>query len=68
MEPDEKVKAAASACGEADKILVKQAEAEAESKALQGQGTANQRRATSKDPKTGWKHFRRQSKARLRRI
>ena len=37
---------AASARGEADKILkVKQAEAEAESKALQGQGIANQRRA-----------------------
>ena len=37
---------AASARGEADKILVvKKAEAEAESKALQGQGIANQRRA-----------------------
>ncbi|PYV84380.1 MAG: SPFH domain-containing protein [Acidobacteria bacterium] len=59
IEPDEKVKAAmneinaaqreqvaASARGEAEKILkVKQAEAEAESKALQGQGIANQRRA-----------------------
>ena len=57
--PDEKVKAAmneinaaqreqvaASARGEAEKILkVKQAEAEAESKALQGQGIANQRKA-----------------------
>ena len=57
--PDEKVKAAmndinaaqreqvaASARGEAEKILVvKKAEAEAESKALQGQGVANQRRA-----------------------
>ena len=57
--PDEKVKAAmndinaaqreqvaASARGEAEKILVvKKAEAEAESKALQGQGIANQRRA-----------------------
>jgi regulator of protease activity HflC (stomatin/prohibitin superfamily) len=55
--PDEKVKSAmnninaaqreqvaASARGEAEKILVvKKAEAEAESKALQGQGTANQR-------------------------
>ncbi len=57
--PDEKVKAAmndinaaqreqvaATARGEAEKILVvKRAEAEAESKALQGQGIANQRRA-----------------------
>jgi len=59
IEPDEKVKVAmneinaaqreqvaASARGEAEKILkVKQAEAEAESKALQGQGIANQRKA-----------------------
>src|SRR6266446_4603636 len=59
IEPDEKVKCAmneinaaqreqvaASARGEAEKILkVKQAEAEAESKALQGQGIANQRKA-----------------------
>lgn len=59
IQPDEKVKAAmneinaaqreqvaATARGEADKILkVKQAEAEAESKALQGQGIANQRKA-----------------------
>jgi regulator of protease activity HflC (stomatin/prohibitin superfamily) len=59
LKPDEKVKAArneinaaqreqvaASARGEAEKILkVKQAEAEAESKALQGQGIANQRKA-----------------------
>jgi regulator of protease activity HflC (stomatin/prohibitin superfamily) len=57
--PDSKVKSAmndinaaqreqvaATARGEADKILVvKKAEAEAESKALQGQGIANQRRA-----------------------
>jgi regulator of protease activity HflC (stomatin/prohibitin superfamily) len=57
--PDEKVKAAmndinaaqreqvaASARGEAEKILVvKRAEAEAESKALQGEGIANQRKA-----------------------
>jgi regulator of protease activity HflC (stomatin/prohibitin superfamily) len=57
--PDEKVKSAmndinaaqreqvaANARGEADKILVvKKAEAEAESKALQGQGIANQRKA-----------------------
>jgi regulator of protease activity HflC (stomatin/prohibitin superfamily) len=57
--PDEKVKAAmndinaaqreqvaASARGEAEKILVvKRAEAEAESKALQGSGIANQRKA-----------------------
>jgi regulator of protease activity HflC (stomatin/prohibitin superfamily) len=59
IEPDEKVKTAmneinaaqreqvaATARGEAEKILkVKQAEAEAESKALQGQGIANQRKA-----------------------
>ncbi len=59
IQPDEKVKAAmneinaaqreqvaASARGEAEKIpKVKQAEAEAESKALQGQGIANQRKA-----------------------
>src|SRR5260221_12034584 len=59
IQPDEKVKAAmneinaaqreqvaASARGEAEKILkVNQAEAEAESKALQGQGIANQRKA-----------------------
>jgi regulator of protease activity HflC (stomatin/prohibitin superfamily) len=37
---------AANARGEAEKILVvKKAEAEAESKALQGQGIANQRKA-----------------------
>lgn len=59
IQPDEKVKSAmneinaaqreqvaASARGETEKILkVKQAEAEAESKALQGQGIANQRKA-----------------------
>lgn len=59
IEPDAKVKAAmneinaaqrmreaASAQGDAEKILVvKKAEAEAESKALQGQGIANQRKA-----------------------
>src|SRR5271170_8130246 len=59
IEPDEKVKAAmndinaaqreqvaASARGEAEKILkVKQAEAEAESKALQGNGIARERQA-----------------------
>jgi regulator of protease activity HflC (stomatin/prohibitin superfamily) len=59
IQPDEKVKVAmneinaaqreqvaASARGETEKILkVKQAEAEAESKALQGQGIANQRKA-----------------------
>src|SRR5215472_11459236 len=59
LQPDEKVKAAmneinaaqreqvaATARGETEKILkVKQAEAEAESKALQGQGIANQRKA-----------------------
>ena len=59
IQPDEKVKAAmneinaaqreqvaATARGETEKILkVKQAEADAESKALQGQGIANQRKA-----------------------
>ena len=59
IQPDEKVKSAmneinaaqreqvaASARGETEKILkVKQAEADAESKALQGQGIANQRKA-----------------------
>jgi regulator of protease activity HflC (stomatin/prohibitin superfamily) len=59
IKPDDKVKAAmndinaaqreqvaASARGETEKILkVKQAEADAESKALQGQGIANQRKA-----------------------
>src|SRR5689334_20723727 len=59
IQPDDKVKAAmneinaaqreqvaATARGETEKILkVKQAEAEAESKALQGQGIANQRKA-----------------------
>ncbi|HEY6937994.1 MAG TPA: SPFH domain-containing protein [Terriglobales bacterium] len=59
IQPDEKVKVAmneinaaqreqvaATARGETEKILkVKQAEAEAESKALQGQGIANQRKA-----------------------
>lgn len=59
IKPDEKVKAAmndinaaqrmqvaATARGEAEKILkVKQAEADAESKALQGEGIANQRKA-----------------------
>jgi regulator of protease activity HflC (stomatin/prohibitin superfamily) len=59
LQPDEKVKSAmneinaaqreqvaASARGETEKILkVKQAEADAESKALQGQGINNQRRA-----------------------
>src|ERR1051326_1967062 len=59
IQPDEKVKAAmneinaaqreqvaATARGEAEKILkVKQAEAEAESKALQGKGIADQRKA-----------------------
>ena len=59
IEPDEKVKSAmneinaaqreqvaASARGETEKILkVKQAEAEAQSKALQGEGIANQRKA-----------------------
>jgi regulator of protease activity HflC (stomatin/prohibitin superfamily) len=67
IEPDEKVKSAmnetnaaqreqvaASARGEAEKILkVKQAEVEAESKALQGQGIANQRKAIIEGLKLG---------------
>src|ERR1700756_4619096 len=44
--PAQREQVAAQARGEADKILVvKKAEAEAESKALQGQGIANQRKA-----------------------
>jgi regulator of protease activity HflC (stomatin/prohibitin superfamily) len=71
IKPDEKVKAAmneinaaqreqvaASARGEAEKILkVKQAEAEAESKALQGQGIANQRKAIIEGLKTSVESF-----------
>ena len=71
IKPDEKVKAAmneinaaqreqvaASARGEAEKILkVKQAEAEAESKALQGQGIANQRKAIIEGLKTSVEAF-----------
>jgi regulator of protease activity HflC (stomatin/prohibitin superfamily) len=70
--PDDKVKAAmndinaaqreqvaASARGEAEKILVvKKAEAEAESKALQGQGIANQRKAIIEGLKDSIKEFR----------
>jgi regulator of protease activity HflC (stomatin/prohibitin superfamily) len=69
--PDDKVKAAmndinaaqreqvaASARGEAEKILVvKNAEAEAESKALQGQGIANQRKAIIEGLKDSIKEF-----------
>ena len=69
--PDEKVKAAmndinaaqreqvaASARGEAEKILVvKRAEAEAESKALQGSGIANQRKAIIDGLKESIKEF-----------
>jgi regulator of protease activity HflC (stomatin/prohibitin superfamily) len=69
--PDSKVKSAmndinaaqreqvaAQARGEADKILVvKKAEAEAESKALQGQGIANQRRAIIEGLQTSVEQF-----------
>jgi hypothetical protein len=69
--PDEKVKSAmndinaaqreqvaANARGEAEKILVvKKAEAEAESKALQGQGIANQRRAIIEGLQTSVEQF-----------
>ena len=69
--PDDKVKAAmndinaaqreqvaASARGEAEKILVvKRAEAEAESKALQGHGIANQRKAIIEGLKDSIKEF-----------
>ncbi|HLY42434.1 MAG TPA: SPFH domain-containing protein [Terracidiphilus sp.] len=69
--PDSKVKSAmndinaaqreqvaATARGEADKILVvKKAEAEAESKALQGQGIANQRRAIVEGLQTSIEQF-----------
>ena len=69
--PDDKVKAAmndinaaqreqvaASARGEAEKILVvKRAEAEAESKALQGAGIANQRKAIIEGLKDSIKEF-----------
>ena len=49
---------AAAARGEAEKILVvKRAEAEAESKALQGQGIANQRRAIIDGLKDSIAHF-----------
>jgi regulator of protease activity HflC (stomatin/prohibitin superfamily) len=69
--PDSKVKSAmndinaaqreqvaATARGEADKILVvKKAEAEAESKALQGQGIANQRKAIVEGLQTSIEQF-----------
>ena len=69
--PDSKVKSAmndinaaqreqvaATARGEADKILVvKKAEAEAESKALQGQGIANQRKAIIEGLQTSVEQF-----------
>jgi len=49
---------AATARGEADKILVvKKAEAEAESKALQGQGIANQRKAIIEGLQTSVEQF-----------
>ena len=49
---------AATARGEADKILVvKKAEAEAESKALQGQGIANQRKAIVEGLQTSIEQF-----------
>ncbi len=49
---------AAAARGEADKILVvKKAEAEAESKALQGQGIANQRKAIIEGLQTSVEQF-----------
>ena len=49
---------AATARGEADKILVvKKAEAEAESKALQGQGIANQRKAIIEGLQTSIEQF-----------
>ena len=71
--PDSKVKSAmndinaaqreqvaANARGEAEKILVvKKAEAEAESKALQGQGIANQRRAIIEGLQTSVEQFQR---------
>ena len=71
--PDSKVKSAmndinaaqreqvaATARGEADKILVvKKAEAEAESKALQGQGIANQRKAIVEGLQTSIEQFQR---------
>lgn len=71
IDPDEKVKramneinaaqrerVAASEKGEAEKILkVKQAEAEAESKALQGMGIANQRKAIVEGLKTSVTDF-----------
>jgi regulator of protease activity HflC (stomatin/prohibitin superfamily) len=51
---------AANARGEAEKILVvKKAEAEAESKALQGQGIANQRRAIIEGLQTSVEQFQR---------
>ena len=71
--PDQKVKSAmndinaaqreqvaATARGEAEKILVvKKAEAEAESKALQGQGIANQRKAIIEGLQTSIEQFQR---------
>jgi regulator of protease activity HflC (stomatin/prohibitin superfamily) len=51
---------AANARGEAEKILViKKAEAEAESKALQGQGIANQRKAIIEGLQNSIEHFQR---------
>ena len=78
--PDSKVKSAmndinaaqreqvaANARGEAEKILVvKKAEAEAESKALQGQGIANQRKAIIEGLRGSIEQFRRSSPTRPR--
>src|SRR5271154_7313420 len=59
---------AANARGEAEKILVvKKAEAEAESKALQGQGIASRGRPSSRACKARSSIFRKSSKARLLR-
>ncbi len=58
INPAQREQVAASARGEADKILVvKKAEAEAESKALQGQGIANQRKAIIEGLQTSVEQF-----------
>src|SRR5260370_28312484 len=55
----QRAQVAAQARGEADKILkVKQAEAEAQSKALQGQGIAAERQAIIDDLRSSIEHFR----------
>jgi regulator of protease activity HflC (stomatin/prohibitin superfamily) len=82
IQPDEKVKAAmneinaaqreqvaASARGETEKILkVKQAEAEAQSKALQGKELPTRERRLLRDSKCPSSRFRRQLKGPLRRM